>query len=151
MLIKDNFKVEEIDVGEDEWVVTNHCYGSRQARWSFNNEEDAQSFIDSWIDVTLDDKDPYKIGTEWWYFNSYERNIIRVEIIDIEVCRWTLDKYRYFSSSIKCRVVGSEEELDLDADVVEHGEMPEEAPSKEEVLRILSKKLKANYTDFIQL
>ena len=85
MSIKDNFKIEEMEVGEDEWVVTNRCYGSRQARWSFDNEEDAQFFIDSWIDITLDDKDPYKVGTEWWYFNSYEGNIIKVEIIDIEL------------------------------------------------------------------
>lgn len=149
--MSNNFRIEEINKKRVEWIVISKCYGGSSVEWAFDSEEEAKSFIDSWTDVTLTEEDPYRIGTEWWYFDTYEKSIIKIEILDIEVIRWNSEPYRYFSSVLKCGIVGTEDFFYLDTDVVESGEVVEKKPSKERLLEILSKTLKSNYMDFIQL
>lgn len=147
LMLKNKFTIEHNQRKIEEWLVTIECYGKPPHTWSFDTLEEAKAFKDSWIDITLTDKDIYKIGTKWWFFDGYYKSIINVEIIDIKVERWNSISYRYFSSVLVCKIVGTNKRFELDIDFELDGE---KIPNKEEALKAFSKRFKSDYSEFIQ-
>lgn len=132
---------------KESWVVD-----IEGVEWNFTTEEEAQAFIDSWVDITLDDSSPYKIGTKWWWYYYEENKIIQVTIKSIK------DEYSNYDLNHKYSVLHLEY-LDKDGKVCiakqDADDFPVEdlegyIPTKEEVSINLEKVLKPRPEDFFR-
>jgi len=125
------------------WHVTNTL--DPDIDYYYVSEQDADEFINKWIDVTLPADHPYKIGTKWW-IASWDKEvqatrILQVTVTDISTEFLEYDEYPVIYS----RII-----LDDGTYIISAISNDESRPTVEKALASVSLILKTSPEEFIR-